>query len=183
MKTVHAFLLVFLTVLVASCRVTIPATDNTRPTFILNFVDSNGDLIHSFDEADNLSALTMNLREGQEYTLFYITRDSGGVQEASFTYPNTLEVIRPMPNPDTPPSTWIEQPGASNKTFLWTGDRMNPKDGTAYAINFSADGVGQRFTISFSSEDYGGSGGISTDGNVRSGSLNMVYSTRPSGVE
>jgi len=172
-----------LSLICLGCRTTADQEDGQRPTYKITFIDTQSQIVGSF-ESGVASSNIMNLKAGEKYHVFYVTRDPGGIQKARFTYPNAMDVIERMRDDEDPPASWVDVSGgvSSEKTFEYTGNPSNRVDGAAYSITFNANTSGEQHMISFRSEDYG-SGGVSTDGLIRSGQITIRYTTNTTGVD
>lgn len=165
------------------CKTTADNENGERPTYVLSFLDDNGQIVGRF-EAGGPSTGTMLLKAGETFQALYVTRDPGGIQKARITYPIAMNVIEPMRDDEDPPARWVDVSSgvATTKAFEYTGDITNRVNGAAYGIKFMANTVGDEHIIALRSEDYG-TGGVSTDGLVRSAQFTVRYTTNTTGVE
>ncbi len=174
---------IMLSLICLGCKTTADQEDGQRPSYRISFLDAQGNIVGVFD-SDEPSSNVMLLKAGERFNMFYITRDPGGIQKARLTYPIAMNVIEPMTDDEDPPRSWVDvsSPLSSNKEFEYTGDPLNRYNGAAYGIVFNSQNAGESHIILVRSEDYG-SGGISTDGLIRSAQITIRYTTNTTGVE
>jgi hypothetical protein len=120
-----------LSIIVTSCKTTIPANDSIIPTLTVALTGDGVDLSDLTIDDIEFDTKAFYLKRNTEYTILFSGKDAGGVKKVTWEFPkNNVEVLNPIS------SNWSEDlETATLRSLKSEGNPMDPRS----SILFSND--------------------------------------------
>lgn len=157
MKNLSIISLLMLSIVVTSCRVTIPERDSVFPEFLFHI--RGGGLNEKIDETFDFDNKVLYLKRNDSYKVLFSAGDQGGMDEIAWELP--IQRIVDITTPSPFPGGWGDRSTlAERRVISWRGDRSDPRTGSVINIDFipmgdTMSGV-EEFDFILSARDYFG---------------------------
>ncbi|WP_296386484.1 hypothetical protein [Winogradskyella sp.] len=150
----NSILICLIAVFTFGCDTDVPETDTTAPEFSLRIFNARFD--HTFTQDDDLSNLTLRLKNDAGYRFTLTGVDNGGVRVIQWQLPADNSIA--FDNEITSPWS-IVNTSSIRRMIEWLGDRNNALTGAILDGKFRATGSQRQDTFSFLVSDFGGESG------------------------